>query len=294
MTSLLKTRSCIDALLNEPTSPLIDINSTFMHYEKLSSDFMNFLKRARTEESLKELATHKYVLNTLKMRKDLIVQQRILLKPAPPSTTNPEKHTETLPSEKIDRDERWSQYSPHRSSHRPDVSSEYLRTKAKAEAAKVRLMYAEKEALLEREAAEKQAQLKIIKTEKEYTEATAKLKVLDEYFNENLPPPSIELPGEQLSSRSKVELYLDSHGPSQPKPFSYVQSPGPSQNLRSKQVPSVSSLHETNYDTPFESELRAQASEFIPSYLPPPDMFAYFPPVTLQRNIRGTLVLMRK
>lgn len=92
----------------------------------------------------------------------------------------------------------------------------YLKQKAKAEAAKVRLGFAEQEAQMEREQAEKEtslavqkSKLKLLKSEREYTEAQAELKVMDEYINDT--SSSRQLPEEEISPRTKVERYLRDH-----------------------------------------------------------------------------------
>ncbi|XP_069122241.1 uncharacterized protein [Argopecten irradians] len=217
----------------------------------------------------------------MRARKELILQEKSSLKPyldKPLQKKCPETPLQRNDKESICSSRKSTQrtHRSHRSqiSNRSDVSSTYLRTKVKAEAAKVRLEFAEKEALIEREAAEKHAQLKIIKTEREYTEAAAELRVMDEYFQENQSSPSIDVPSEELSSHHKVEQFLDNHMPLNPTPLHYVQTPRPNPNLRNKLVPTVSSLNDFPHNERSIPSLRPQAPEFTPCYIPPPDMFA--------------------
>lgn len=168
----------------------------------------------------------------------MVIQRRLSFKlPMVQPTPNPEI-PHVLGIEQADNQSLHSSHrsnSSHRSSHRSskdsrrsDVSSAYLREKVKAEAAKVRLMYAEKEALVENEAAEKQAQLKVIKTDRKYTEARARLKVMDDYMNENGSLSKSIVPIEELSAHKKVEHFLDSHEsilptPSCPESWCFLQ-----------------------------------------------------------------------
>lgn len=80
----------------------------------------------------------------------------------------------------------------------------------------MRLGFAEQEAQMEREQAEKEtslavqkSKLKLLKSEREYTEAQAELKVMDEYINDT--SSSRQLPEEEISPRTKVERYLRDH-----------------------------------------------------------------------------------
>lgn len=84
----------------------------------------------------------------------------------------------------------------------------------KAEVAKVRYKFEEQEALLEREKSLKQVELKVMKSEKRYAEAKAKLNVMDEYLKD---VRSARFSGlEEISAHDKVEQYLSSQASIEP------------------------------------------------------------------------------
>lgn len=104
--------------------------------------------------------------------------------------------------------------SKSRSSRHSDFSRTYLREKIKAEVAKVRYKFEEQEALLEREKSLKQVELKVMKSEKRYAEAKAKLNVMDEYLKD---VRSARFSGlEEISAHDKVEQYLSSQASIEP------------------------------------------------------------------------------
>ncbi|XP_033745498.1 uncharacterized protein LOC117331014 [Pecten maximus] len=84
---LAKSRTHLESALN--TSSGIQIREAFKTYEKLSSEFVDFLTRTRTQESQLELTAHRYVFNAVESRTNMVLQNYF-------ETENPSVGEETV------------------------------------------------------------------------------------------------------------------------------------------------------------------------------------------------------